>query len=65
MLDTKPTNPGRHFLLATGDASDTRNSIIWLITWLVFAGISAGLGYAVNGERIGFWAPLLSHGRTA
>ena len=48
--------------MATGESSDCAYSAAWCLAIVVFAALSAGLGYGVNGLAVGFWAPLLSHG---
>ena len=62
MLEPTESFPRKSFCLSTGDSSDAAYSIAWIVSMFVFAGMSAGLGYAVNGLTIGLWAPLLSHG---
>jgi len=48
--------------MAKGDGNDFKYSVLWCIAFIIFTVISAVLGWAVNGEEVGFWAPLLSHG---
>ena len=37
-------------------------SIAWLAATILLSGLSAVLGWAVNGPQYGFYAPLVSHG---
>ena len=60
MLDST-TDGRKHLCMATGE-EDCKYSIIWIISIFFLAGLSAGLGFAVNGEETGLWAPLVSHG---
>jgi len=47
--------------MAKGDGTDCKYSVVWIIVIIIFTGISAALGWAVNGLQLGFWAPLVSH----
>jgi len=62
MLEPTDARPTRHLCMAKGDGNDFKYSVLWCIAFIIFTGISAVLGWAVNGEEVGFWAPLLSHG---